>query len=253
MKSLVGLAFLASLLVVVGAASARQPAEGADAFAGAAAANSKQQADNADSVYAWNLIAVDTLNGLPGPAGGAAPAAQVSMGMVAGAVYDAVNAITPKHFRPYLLDRRFGNAASTDAAVATAAYDVLANIVSTAPSLTDATRQAALQSLATAYANSLAGVEGEPFKRQGVEAGHAAAEAMIAARQNDGRFGPSQWVPNPNPGHWSPLLDASNNPILDPTPWIGGVTPFGVESASQFRPPTRCRSQAMPTRSKSTR
>jgi hypothetical protein len=252
MKSLVGLAVLASLLAVAGTAAARQPAEqaealagaaaaqnaaGGNAVAGAAAANSKQQVDNADSVYAWNLIAVDTLNGLPGPAGGAAPAAQVSMGMVAAAVYDAVNAITPKHFRPYLLDRRFGNAASTDAAVATAAYDVLANIVSTAPSLTDAARQAALQSLATSYANSLAGVEDGSFKRQGVDAGHAAAEAMIAARQNDGRFGPSQWVPNPDPGHWSPLLDASGKPILDPTPWVGGVTPFGVESASQFRPP----------------
>ena len=58
---------------------------------------------------------------------------------------------------------------------------------------------------------------------------------MIAARQNDGRFGPSQWVPNPNPGHWSPLLDANSNPILDPTPWVGGVKPFLLESSSQFR------------------
>jgi len=243
MKSLVGLAVLASLLAV-GAAAARPPADSDDALVGSAqnaaggnaAGKSKPPADSADSVYAWNLIAIDTLNGLPGPAGGAAPAAQVSMGMVAGAVYDAVNATTPKHFRPYLLDRRFGNAASTDAAVATAAYDVLANIVSTAPSLTDAARQTTLQSLATSYANSLAGVEEGPFKRQGVAAGHAAAEAMIAARQNDGRFGPSQWIPNPNPGHWSPLLDPSGNPLLDPTPWVGGVKPFVVESSSQFRP-----------------
>ena len=55
------------------------------------------------------------------------------MGMVQGAVYDAVNAITPKHHRPYLLNRRFGNTASDEAAVATAAYLVLKNIVETVP------------------------------------------------------------------------------------------------------------------------
>ena len=55
------------------------------------------------------------------------------MGMVQGAVYDAVNAIGPKQHRPYLLDRRTGAKASIDAAVATAAYDVLSELVSTAP------------------------------------------------------------------------------------------------------------------------
>jgi len=79
------------------------------------------------------------------------------MGMVQGAVYDAVNAITPKHYRPYLLTRRFSAAASTDAAVATAAYEVLRNVVSTAPSLSDTARQTALQSLAS-YTSSLADV-----------------------------------------------------------------------------------------------
>ena len=57
--------------------------------------------DRGDSV---EFIAVSTLAGLPKPAGGAAPASQINMGMVQGAVYDAVNAITPKHHRPYLLN-----------------------------------------------------------------------------------------------------------------------------------------------------
>ena len=34
----------------------------------------------------------------------------------------------------------------------------------------------------------------EVSRRQGIDAGNAAADAMIAARANDGRFGPSQWV-----------------------------------------------------------
>jgi hypothetical protein len=49
--------------------------------------------------------------------------------------------------------------------------------------------------------------------------GHAAAEAMLDAREGDGRFGPSPWVSNPAPGHWQPQLNAMGQPILDPTPW----------------------------------
>ena len=59
---------------------------------------------------------------------------------------------------------------------------------------------------------------------------------MLAARVDDGRFGPSQWVPNSAPGHWQPLLNpASGQPLLDPTPWAGGVKPFLIQSSSQFR------------------
>ena len=185
----------------------------------------------------WNLTAVNTLTTLPGPAGGAPPASQISMGMVQGAVYDAVNAITPKHHRPYLLKRRFAATASKDAAVATAAYMVLSNIVSTVPaSISFPTRASVLQSLASQYAASLSAIPDSPRKTKGVAAGNAAAEAMIAAREGDGRFGPSQWVPNPAPGHWQPLVNpATGQPLLDPTPWVGGVEPFLMQSSSQFR------------------
>ena len=185
----------------------------------------------------WNLTAVNTLTTLPGPAGGAPPASQISMGMVQGAVYDAVNAITPKHHRPYLLKRRFAATASKDAAVATAASMVLSNIVSTVPaSIPFPTRASVLQSLASQYAASLSAIPDSPRKTKGVAAGNAAAAAMIAAREGDGRFGPSQWVPNSAPGHWQPLVNpATGQPILDPTPWVGGVQPFLMQSSSQFR------------------
>jgi hypothetical protein len=183
----------------------------------------------------WNLIAVTTLIGLPGPAGGAPPGAQIHMGMVQGAVYDAVNATEPKHHRPYLLNRRFAETASQEAAVATAAYAVLSNIVSTVPAITDAARASLLSSLSTQYNDYLAAIPSSPFKNQGIAAGMAAADAMIAARQNDGRFGPSQWVPNSAVGHWQPLLNPMGAQILDPTPWVGGVTPFLLQSSSQFR------------------
>jgi hypothetical protein len=195
---------------------------------------------DATAVTQWNLIAVSTITGipgpgLPGPAGGAPPASQINMGMVQGAVYDAVNAITPKHHRPYLLKRRFGNTASDEAAVATAAYLVLKYIVETVPqSITFTTRETLLTTLASQYQAARNAISDSPFKSQGIAAGTAAAQAMIDARQGDGRFGPSQWVPNPNPGHWDPVAP-NGTTMQDPTPWVGGVKPFLMQSSSQFR------------------
>jgi hypothetical protein len=202
---------------------------------GLSASAQGQSAGNA--VTGWNEIAVTTLGGLPGPAGGAAPAAQINVGMVQGAVYDAVNAITPKHHRPYLLKRRFAATASKEAAVATAAYRMLSSIVETVPaSIPFPNRASLLQALEAEYMASLTPLPDGPFKAQGIAAGNAAAEAMIAARENDGRFGPSQWVPNTAPGHWWPLTNpATGQLILDPTPWVGGVEPFLMQSSSQFR------------------
>src|SRR5829696_1547759 len=192
---------------------------------------------DASAVTQWNVIAVSTLTGLPGPAGGAPPASQINVGMVQGAVYDAINAITPKHHRPYLLKRRFGNTASDEAAVATAAYLVLKNIVETVPqSIPFPTRETLLASLETQYNTTKNAVPDSPFKNMGIAAGTAAARAMIDARQGDGRFGPSQWVPNPNPGHWDPVAP-NGTTIQDPTPWVGGVESFLMQSSSQFRSP----------------
>jgi hypothetical protein len=213
----VAVVVLAALGAVV--ASAAPPAEAA-----------------ATSVTQWNTIAVSTLTALPGPAGGAPPASQINMGMVQGAVYDAVNAITPKHHRPYLLTRRFGNTASDEAAVATAAYLVLKHIVETVPQgIAFPTRGTVLASLASQYGTPMNAIPDSPFKRTGIAAGTAAAQAMIDARQNDGRFGPSQYVPNANAGYWDPVPPGGPPAALDPTAWVGGVKPFLLQSSSQFR------------------
>ncbi len=187
-------------------------------------------------VTKWNQVALTTLAAFPGPSGGAPPAMQINMGMVQGAVYDAVNAIGPRQHRPYLLYRRVGDKTSIGAAVATAAYVVLSDLVSTAPATASfPNREALLMTLASQYAASLNAIDNDSFKQQGIAVGQAAAEAMLDARAGDGRFGPSQWVPNSSPGHWSPLLSASGQPILDPTPWVGGVKPFFKQSYAQFR------------------
>jgi hypothetical protein len=189
---------------------------------------------DASEVSHWNQIAATTLIAIPGPDGGAPPAFQINMGIVQGAVYDAVNAIG-KERDPYLLKKRGSASASIDGAVATAAYDVLSELVRSAPERAPFPGRAALlTSLSAAYEASLDGIDDGAAKKQGVSIGHAAATAMLEARAEDGRFGPSQWVPNAGVGHWQPLLNAGV-PILDPTPWVGAVQPFLMESSSQFR------------------
>jgi hypothetical protein len=192
-------------------------------------------AAQANEVTNWNQIATDTLVAFPLPAGGAAPAMYINMGMSQGAVYDALNAIEPRH-RPYLLETRFDPTASKEAATATAAYRVLSDIVSTVPATIPFPNRASLQaSLDAARDASLDAIPNGPPKTEGINAGNAAADAMITTRQNDGRFGPSPWVPNYEPGHWQPLLNPDGTLQLDPTAWVANVRPFLIQSSSQFR------------------
>jgi len=188
-----------------------------------------------NAVTEWNLIAFNTLAPFPGPAGGAPPALQVHMAMVQGAVYDAVNATAPRPRRPYLLEERFAPTASKDAAAVTAAYRVLSSIVSTVPErIPFPNRADLLQVLDTQYETSLAAIPDGPSKTDGIAAGNAAADVMIAAREDDGRFGLTPWKSNAEQGHWQPQLNPDGTQVLDPTPWVGGVRPFLIESASQF-------------------
>ena len=139
-----------------------------------------------NEVTNWNRIATTTLVQFPGLAGGAPPALQINMGMVQGAVYDAVNAIEPMH-EPYLLQTTFPSTASKQAAVATAAYTVLSEIIAAVPDTVsfppntvpqpDPSLQA---SISSSYAASLAAIPNGQPKTDGIAAGTAAANAMIA-------------------------------------------------------------------------
>jgi len=202
----------------------------------AAIALAAPAAAQANEVTHWNRIAMSTLVAFPGPAGGAPPALQINMAMTQGAVYDAVNAIGRREYEPYLLRQRFPQRTSREAAAATAAYLVLSRIVSGVPGTITFPNEGALQAaLDVQYRASLAAIRPSLFKWLGIAAGHLAADAMLNARNEDGRFGASQWVPSFEPGHWQPLRDANGALILDPTPWVGGVKPFVLQSSSQFR------------------
>jgi hypothetical protein len=172
----------------------------------------------ADTVSEWNLHATNALIVT------AAQPPQVSvphLAMVHGAVYDAVNAIDRGH-QGYLLSSRVATRTdSKEAAAATAAYRVLVQLV-----------PAQQPTLDTQYAASLAAIPNGSPKTRGIAVGNAAAAAMIAARTDDGRFGPFRFAVGSGPGVWKPVLPMFVN---DPAAWLKDVKPFLIPSSSQFR------------------
>src|SRR5262245_42376027 len=146
--------------------------------------------------------------------------ARLEMAMVQGAVYDAVNAITGTN-QPYLAAPQAQPWYSQDAAAATAAYRMVTAL------LPD--RQPVLEPL---YAGSLAAIADGAAKTGGIDVGNAAADAMLAAREDDGRDGPRQPVIGTEPGVWRPTLP--DFAVAD-SAWIGDVKPFLIPSAERLR------------------
>lgn len=88
--------------------------------------------------------------------------------------------------------------------------------------------------LDAAEASSLASIPDGPAKVNGIAAGESAAAAMIAVRANDGSAPPQFYLPvSSEPGQWqlTPSCSAAGGILLQ---WRN-VTPFGVDSSSQFR------------------
>src|SRR5437667_2753113 len=173
----------------------------------------------ADAVTDWNLIASTAI---VTTAGQPPPVSALSFAMVQGAVYDAVNAIDRGH-QPYLVQPPSNPTDSKEAATAAAAYQVLIGLF---PS-----QQPTLQPQYDAY---IANLPDDPpgSRAAGIAIGDATASAMLTARMNDGRFGPSPTPYPVAPGIWRPTPPNFAN---DPAPWVGNVRPFLVPSAEMLR------------------
>jgi hypothetical protein len=189
-----------------------------------------QSRESADTVIDWNVYAERALNEAA-QGRGQPQRVRLESTMVQGAVYDAVNAIAGTH-EPYLVAPSALWWYSKDAAAATAAYRTLIAI------LPD--HQAVLEPL---YEQSLAAIPDGAAKAGGIRVGDNAAEAMLAARENDGRDGPRQPVIGTQPGEWRPTPPAF---AVAPMAWIGDVTPFLIPSAERLRTrgPNRLTSRA---------
>jgi hypothetical protein len=140
--------------------------------------------------------------------------------MVHGAMYDAVNAID-RRYQPYLRAPRARRSYSRNAAAATAAYRVLSALLPA--------QQPALDAL---YATSLASVPQGRAREGGITVGAATAARMLAAREDDGRFGSFRFPVGTAPGEWQPTPPAMIN---DPNAWVGKVKPFLLRKSARLR------------------
>jgi hypothetical protein len=183
----------------------------------------------ADTITQWNQIGQSEL--ITGAGQGAVSTAHLAM--MHGAMYDAVNAID-RRYEPYVYTATAPRWYSQDAAAAAAAYRVL---VASNPAVVPGDQLAAMAArLKTLYETALAAIPDGPAKAGGVATGTAAADAMIAARTGDGRFGPFRFTPGTTIGAWRPELPSYGN---DPGAWLKDVKPFLIEDGEQFasRPP----------------
>ncbi len=209
------------------------------ALAGVLLATAGVRAADANEVLKWNETAAKAA-----AANGQNPIqTSRTVAMVQGAVHDALNAITPR-YAPYYYEGPGQAGASPDAAVAAAAYTVLAGVV---PSFGAPPQKAeALALVEDAYKTALGSVRDETARTRGVAVGTAAAEAMLALRKDDGATKSAPYTPSTAPGKWRPHPnpDPPNPPIKDPKlapgfaasnlPGWGNVTPFTLLSSSQF-------------------
>ena len=145
-----------------------------------------------------------------------------SFAIMHAAIYDAVNAIEGTH-QPYLVRLGASHFASQEAAAAAAAHEVLVKLYPSFQAMLDAQLQQALAQLPSRG------------KADGISIGNTVADRILALRSNDGSNAqPIPYVFGNAPGDYQ-----STPPNFPKQPQFthwSRVTPFALESASQFRP-----------------
>ena len=171
---------------------------------------------NADVVTEWNAIALNTS---AAAGNGPAPQARIAS-IVHAAIFDSVNAIEP-HYTVYMVRPPVTLPASPEAAAAAAAHGALVRLFPTAK-----------PSLDNLYAASLAQIADGDAKPNGIAVGEFVAAEMVALRSNDGSAPQPYTLPPAGLGIWRPTA-----PTPPASSWWGRMTPFVLESATQFNVP----------------
>jgi PAP2 superfamily protein len=214
MKRLAALASVVAGLAFTGVSLARQPH--------AKHNQSKPTPTQPDQVLEWNQNLLALVQ-----APGAQPTSihpTRTLAITELAVYDAVNAID-RQDAPYLFHGPAPRGASANAAAASAARTALLALLPTQQSAIDADFQTSLTQLGSG-----------PHVRRGIRVGEEAANAILAVRANDGATAtPPTFVPQFGPGNYQ--LTTQPNPKPAVFTQTGHVTPFVLNTQSQFRPP----------------
>ena len=143
------------------------------------------------------------------------------------AMHDALNSISPQ-YHTYALLNTTDKTAGADAAVAKAAHDIIVALLPPETAYADSLYQATINSIADGST-----------KTNGITIGQAAATAMLAKRNNDG-YATAQipYTQGTLPGQYRFTAPFDGPPFngFAAVPAWGNITPFGVASASAFRP-----------------
>ena len=190
----------------------------------------KSHTNNENVVTHWHLVALELMVD-PGPI-----IDTRAFSILHAAIHDAVNGIK-RHYKPYTADTS-SPGASLEAAVATAAHDVL---ISLSPSQ--------VERIEAAYTTALAAIPDGSAKDAGIALGRECAQANLERRANDGvpvgPFPPTQgpitepvYVPTGKPGDYD-FTPPFDHPPLGPVallPGWGRLTPFGIDMAKHRLP-----------------
>ena len=154
------------------------------------------------------------------------------------AIYDALNAID-RRFQPHTYNTKAEPGTSPDAAVASAAHDVLVPLIKQLPPELLAKKDcidAGVASAETSYTAALAAIPDSQSKTQGIALGQAAAAAILKARAADhateGPFLNKNCPPPQQPGKYQ---CTPGFPFVAFETWEK-VTPFVLQDNAQFRP-----------------
>ena len=170
----------------------------------------------ADEVTAWNDMYLDTIRA----AGGGPTYMSRAGAMMHAAMHDAVQAVDGQ-YEQYSYHGSAPAGTSREAAVIVSAHDVLTNLYPARASIYAAQRDA-----------QLAAIPNSAGKTAGITLGSATASSILSQRASDGYNNTTPYVPGTNPGDWRPTGSGDAH-----APNWGNVTPFGMTTSSQFRPP----------------
>jgi hypothetical protein len=183
---------------------------------------------SADIVTDWNEIAEAVAPRFGGPQ----PQSRVQA-IVQIAVHDALNAIEPRYAR-YTGPDLANSGASPDAAVAAAASQTLLQLLAPLPD--SPAKQAAIDTIQDAYDATVGPGPHDAATQAGIDAGVAAAEAILALREADGSATPHlPYTLGPAPGVYQPTPNPEFPAVI--TPSFAGwahVTPFALRHGAQF-------------------
>jgi len=171
----------------------------------------------ANVVLDWNEAALAAVRATSTPP----PIVSRSLAIAHIAIFDAVNAID-RSYAPYQARLLASPMTSREAAAASAAHRALSALF---PS-----QAAAFDTLLVA---SLATIPDGPAETDGVALGIQAADAILAARADDGWATPSTYQPTAGPGRWQPTPAGFAAALL---PQWANLRPFAMSSPAQFTP-----------------